>query len=180
MDGTTLQLWGVIGTWVASIGTVSAVVASLWLAYRQNKIDLKISAGLRVAVTPGNSETEDYCLISVVNVGSRTVKLSGIGWEAGWFRKKISLYQKADLPEGDTIPKQLYEGEDATFLIPFKQPIGDGFWIDSIANKLSESNPKKLNSLKVVIATSAGQTFKVKVEKEFVKEMKKYVSEKEE
>lgn len=88
MEETNLQLWNVIGTWVASIGTVSAVITSLWFSRQQNRIRLKISAGARMVFTPGSEHQPMYCIINVVNIGDRPAKITGISWQFGRFKNK--------------------------------------------------------------------------------------------
>lgn len=88
MDLTSLQLWGVIGTWVAGIGTVAAVITSLWFAMHLNSIKLEGSASHRIAVTPGSKETPDYCFIHVVNIGLRPAKITNVSWHVGRGRRR--------------------------------------------------------------------------------------------
>ncbi|MCL1127796.1 hypothetical protein [Shewanella surugensis] len=105
MDSDSLQLWSVIGTWLASIGTVSAVVTSLWLANRQGKIHLGIVAGHRQLVTKASKTVPDLCMIKIVNKGTRPAKITGIGWECGRFKKKIHLIQMFGTPDSDIFQK---------------------------------------------------------------------------
>ena len=55
MKPETFQILNTIGTWFAGIGTVSAVIVSLYLASRNSKVQLKICAGHRVLATPGQA-----------------------------------------------------------------------------------------------------------------------------
>jgi hypothetical protein len=50
------EIWQVINTfapWLSAIGTVSAVIASLYLATRDRRISLKISAGHKLLFQAG-------------------------------------------------------------------------------------------------------------------------------
>ena len=164
MDSDSLQLWSVIGTWLASIGTVSAVVTSLWLANRQGKIHLGIVAGHRKLVTPGSKDISDLCMIRIVNKGTRPAKITGIGWECGRFKKKIHLIQMFGTPDSDSIPKTLQEGEEGAFLIHFHQDKSDKDWIVSLPKELTKHSERGINNLKVCVSTSVGQSFKVQAE----------------
>lgn len=159
----SLELWGVIGTWVASIGTLSAVVTSLWLAYNQNRVKLKVFAGHRILISQIEKDHNDHCFINVVNTGYRPVKITNIGWEAGRFRSKQHMVQIFGTPASDNVPKMLTEGEEATFLVPFHLRGTEEDWLPYMSKALTEKN-NNINSLKVVVSTSVGQQFKVDVE----------------
>lgn len=165
MDSDSLQLWNVIGTWLASIGTISAVITSLWLAKRQGKIHLGIDAGHRQLVTRGSKDVTDLCMIKIVNKGTRPAKITGIGWECGRFNKKIHLIQMFGTPDSDNIPKTLEEGEEGVFLVHFNLENSDKDWIVSMPKALTKNSENGINSLKVCVSTSVGQSFKVKAEK---------------
>lgn len=169
MDPVTLQLWSVIGTWVASIGTVGAVITSLWFALHQNTIKLKISAGHRILVTPGTKETPDYCSISVVNVGLRPAKVTHVSWECGRWRNKKYMLQTFGYPGFDDVPKTLHEGEEASFMIPFLRSGGGEDWVVRFPEYLvGDGSPRLIKTLKLTVHTSVGQRFKQKVEKNLV------------
>jgi hypothetical protein len=165
----TLQLWSVIGTWIASIGTVSAVITSLWLANSVNKIKLKVSAGHRILISPLEKNNNSYCYINVVNTGSKPLKIINIGWQAGRFKNKQQMVQIFGLPNSDDVPKMLTEGEEATFLVPFHLHNNEKDWLNSMANMLTEKT-NNINSLKVCVLTSVGQQFIVAADK-ILKEM---------
>ena len=77
-DSTTLQFWGVVGTWVAGLSTFSAVVVSLCLAYKQDKIRLRINSGI-----VSTSYDARRRLIEVVNNGNRPAKIISLMWQSG-------------------------------------------------------------------------------------------------
>lgn len=171
MDPINLQLWSVIGTWLASIGTVSAVITSLWLAYHQDRVKLRVVAGHRLIVSRGLQDTPEYCMVKVVNVGSKPAKVVSVGWEAGCFKNKINMIQVFGTPGFDDVPKMLQEGEEANFMVPFHLHGDEEDWIVSLPKKLIEGGKNRIKSLKAVVHTSVGQTFKVKVEKGLIKKL---------
>jgi len=172
MDPVTLQLWSVIGTWVASIGTVSAVITSLWMAYHQGRVKLDVVAGCRQLITQGSSDIPDYCMIKVVNIGNRPAKIVSVSWEAGRLNNKKHLIQMFGLRGFDDVPKMLQEGEEATFMIPFHLNGDKKDWLISFPQYLAEDDPKIISSLKVVVHTSVGQSFKVKAEQGLIDKLK--------
>lgn len=158
-----LQLWSVIGTWVASIGTVSAVITSLWLASRADKVKLKVFAGHRLLLPKLEKGNNDYCYINVVNTGSKPVKITNIGWQAGRSKTKQHMVQIFGLSNSDNVPKMLTEGEEATFLVPFHLRGNEEDWLNSMSKALTEKT-NNIKSLKVCVSTSIGQQFIVPVE----------------
>ena len=114
-----MQFWGVLGTWVASIGTVAAVITSLWFALHQNAIKLEVTAGHRIIVTPGRADTPDYCCIRVVNIGLRPAKITNVVWYVKRFRVQKQMVQMFGFPGNPDIPQLLMEGDEVTFMIPF-------------------------------------------------------------
>ncbi|MDW6002835.1 hypothetical protein [Vibrio mangrovi] len=162
MDNT-LQIWNVVGTWVASIGTVSAVITSLWLASNANKVKLIVFAGHRILISRLEKTNDDYCCIQVVNTGARPVKITNIGWQAGRFKNKQHMIQIFGTPNSDNVPKMLTEGEEAIFMVPFNLRGNDEDWLVSMAKTLTEKS-NNINSLKVCVSTSVGQQFIVPVE----------------
>jgi hypothetical protein len=86
MHQNTIQIWGVVGTWGVGIGTVSAVVLSLWFAYNQGNVKLKVTAGLRLLITKGSKSQLEYCAIKVVNIGAGPLNINSVGWETGWLK----------------------------------------------------------------------------------------------
>jgi hypothetical protein len=162
----TLQILNTIGIWLAGVGTLSAVIVSLYLARRDSKVQLKVSAGHRVLVTPGQKGTPDYCSIRVVNVGFRPATITGIGWRVGFFRKKYGIQTVHGHPVSSKLPIKLEHGDEANYLIGF---LGDGSypnWIDEFPKSFLPGNPKISSlTLRVQAYTSVGKTFESKIER---------------
>ena len=89
MDQHTFQILNTLGTWLAGIGTLSAVIVSLYLARRGSKIKLKINAGHRILVgSTMEGKYPDYCSIRIVNTGFRQANLTELGWKVGLIKKE--------------------------------------------------------------------------------------------
>ncbi|MUK43690.1 hypothetical protein GNP61_19265 [Aliivibrio fischeri] len=171
MSSESIQFWTMIGTWVASIGTVSAVITSLWFAYNQNKVKLRITVGHRKIVSVGSHDTPDYCVIKVVNLSNKPAKIESIGWKAGYWKNKVSFIQLFKLPGFDDLPKVLTEGEDATFAVPFNAQGNDEDWIMRFPKSVTSTSKHNLRSLKLWVHISQGQTFTVKPEKGLIEKL---------
>lgn len=162
----TLQILNTIGTWLASIGTLSAVIVSLYLARRESTTKIKVSAGHRILVTPGQRAQPDYCIIRIVNVGFRPAKITAVGWKVGFFKKKYGIQTVHGNILSSQLPAKLEHGDEAAYFIDF---VGDGTypnWIDEFPKDFLGKKPKlKSLSIKVQAFTSVGKTFEEKIEK---------------
>ncbi len=74
------------------MGTISAVVVSLYLARHDNNVKLEVSAGHRLRVTPGDKKPyPEYLVIKIVNIGHREAQVTNIGWKVGLFRPQLAV-----------------------------------------------------------------------------------------
>lgn len=173
MDPIKLQLWNVIGTWIASIGTVSAVIVSLWLSYTKGKLNLQVQAGHRLVVTPGIENMPEYCSIRVVNAGDKPANITHVGWETGWFKNKGYFHQMFGTPGFDEVPKLIYEGQVANFMVPLRLDNDEEDWIVKFPKSLAgeKGNIRRIKGVRLVVTTSVGQIFKVRPEKGLIEKL---------
>ena len=164
----TLQQLDVLGTWVAGIATLLAVIVSLTLARKASSLRLRIFAGERMIVTSGEEETVDCTMISVTNCCPHPATITHISWKSGWFNS-LYLVQLFNIPGYETLPKKLEQGGQASFIIPYNiRPEGEESWAASIAKSLLKNKKWpwfQIKTLKCVVSVSIGQEFKVSVEK---------------
>lgn len=163
----TLQELDVLGTWVAGLGTLLAVIVSLYLARTLGRIKLSIVTGERKIITKGSTDIPDVVSVHVTNCSQRPAKVTHISWQIG-FRKKKHFIQLFNVPGYEALPKMLNEGEDGNFIVPYKIHGNDEDWDKSMAQHLLEDSTLPLlyiSTLRCVVSTSVGQQFKVKVEK---------------
>jgi hypothetical protein len=78
-----IQLWNAVGTWVAGMGTLAALVVALYLARKAEKLRLNIHAGLRDVVAGDGSPIETHLSIGVTNLGDRRITINSVGWAVG-------------------------------------------------------------------------------------------------
>jgi len=76
IDHNTWQFINSFAPWLAAIGTLLAVILSLYLARRDRNIRLTVDAGLVVMVPDGGGSSEDIIMISATNIGHRSVVLT--------------------------------------------------------------------------------------------------------
>jgi hypothetical protein len=161
-----LSLLNTIGTWLASIATVSAVIVALYLARRDAKIKLKIHVGHRILITPGEKGRPDYCSISITNIGFRKVTINNIGWKVGLYKKRFAVQTLWPFPLNSPLPVQLDDGQEAKYLIPFQAQGNYPNWIDDFSKDFLNPNIwLSANTLKLQVSTSLDKTFEVKIEK---------------
>jgi hypothetical protein len=149
-----IQLWNAIGTWVAGLATVVAVVVSLWFATRRDRVKLNVVAGVRLVIAGDGSPPREFVSISATNLGERPVTISIIGWRIGTGKKRKFCVQTLGDRESHDYPKRLDHGEAANFLVF----TGRG-WPNEFINKFIQSNDERLlRTLVAQVHTSVGQT----------------------
>ncbi|WP_136805847.1 hypothetical protein [Desulfosediminicola flagellatus] len=172
MDETKFKILSLIGTWLASLGTISAVITSLYLARRESKINLSVSAGHRVMIGGGIQGQKDYCSIYVVNQGFRKATITNIGWRVGLLKKRYAIQQLDPSQYSSPMPIELKDGQEAKYLIPLHNSSNENDWIDSFVTDFLSKCPKLVvKTIRVQAFTSVGKTFESKLEKGLAKKL---------
>ncbi|MDT9678133.1 hypothetical protein F6R97_26805 [Pseudomonas sp. JV414] len=78
-----IQILNAISTWVAGVATLAAVVVSLHLARRADRVRVRISVGLRLVFAGDGTPAEEHVGFTIVNLGDRSVTVNAIGWHVG-------------------------------------------------------------------------------------------------
>jgi len=149
--------------WLSAIGTISAVIVSLYLARRDKTVRLQVSAGHRILVIPGmGGPREEYMVIQVVNIGHREAQITGIGWEVGLFYKEYAMQPVLNDEFSSPLPVRLKDGEEANY---YYQLYGDSNWLTNFSHDFLLHSPKKRSKyIKLVVFTSIGKNFKQIIE----------------
>ena len=162
MDKETWRFINTFAPWLSALGTISAVIVSLYLATKNRRLDLKVTASVQTLVHAG-MPTRDYVTISVVNLGGREATIMAIGWQFGLLRKK-HLFQLPGLPIFSTkLPARLRDGESANFFMPTTPEPSSVEWVPMMKQHLGRWPRLSVLSLKAEVATSVGKTFRVRV-----------------
>ena len=157
-----LQLWNAIGTWVAGIATFAAVVVSLWLAGRGERIDLLARVGLRSIFAGDGSPPVQALSFDVTNRGHRPVTVVSIGWTVGKGKNAKFCMQTVSAPYTANCPVELNHGKSANFLVSFEATPN---WAEEFSTKfLPDKSPRTLKTLVALVHTSVGSTVRVKPE----------------
>ena len=104
--------------WLAALGTVAAVIASLYLARRTSRPDIRVFVRI-VGFLEDVEPREEFFRINAVN-RSRKATVSTIAWCSFSFvrRKKIWMCLPPNNPSSTKIPCELGFGEEANFFFP--------------------------------------------------------------
>jgi hypothetical protein len=163
--------------WASAIGTMSAVVLSLHLSRQSSKPKVRVSADVMFLYSdvPGQFGTE-HVGFSVVNIGDRPVRITGIGLEFGWFRWKYSLFKKRNVmiffaPSSfnSTMPVDLQHGQDAKWMVMSDESQS---WYDEISGRLGRCWRFMIWTLRVQAYSSVGPVFKAKPSKDVIMKLK--------
>jgi hypothetical protein len=75
--------------WLAALGTIAAVLTSLYLARRSDRIDLRLSVGIRIlAIQGGGSDHgNEFVWADVTNLGRRSATITHLFWKPVPWRK---------------------------------------------------------------------------------------------
>ena len=175
------ETWEFINTfspWLSAVGTLAAVLVSLYLAGRDRRIKLRISAGHRLIVSQGlPGEPSDYLAIHIVNIGHRETQITGLGWKIGLFKKQYGIQTIMRDGMSSTMPVRIRDGEEASYFIPLK---GDPRWLNDFVVNFLQPNPKsRLKHIKLQAFTSVGKKFETKIDKGLQNKLLDYVCAKE-
>ena len=154
-----INVWNAVGTWLAGTATLSAVLVSLHLARRSDRIRIKATAGIRQIIAGDGTPPEDHAQIGVVNHGERVVIINSVGCKVGTRRNARFCIQPVSGKWTQDYPRQLAHGEQATFLVSFKAtPNWPAHFAKDFVRDLSHEN---LKTLRALVHTSLGQTIEV-------------------
>lgn len=151
-----ISVWNAVGTWVAGIATLLAVLVSLHLAGKSERLRIKATAGIRQLFAGDGTPPEEHVQIGVVNHGDRVVVVNSVGWKIGTQKNARFCVQPVSGKWTHDYPKQLAHGEQATFLVSFAATPD---WPADFANGfVRDVSHRNLKTLRALVYTSLGQT----------------------
>ena len=156
-----VQLWMLVGTWVAGLATLAAVMTSLYFARSAAKVRLRISVGIRVVISGDGSPGKDHLCFDVTNVGERPVIITTVGWVVGKRKKrKYCIQPLFDPLLSPQCPIELTHGKNAMLMVSLAGPPD---WVRGF-KKFLDTAGQSLKTLRAQVFTSVGQTFEIKPE----------------
>ena len=157
-----LQLWNVIGAWFAGVATFAAVLVSLWLARRGERVDLAVRVGLRSIFAGDGSPPAKALSFDVTNRGARPVTVVSIGWVVGKGKARKYCMQTTSGPHTANYPLELQHGKSANFLVSFEFTPTWAF--EFATGFLPDQESPTLKTLRALVHTSVGTTVAVRPE----------------
>jgi len=173
LDPNTVETWNFVNSFaprLAALGSIAAVVTSLFLAFRQTAMRLHVTAAHRLTVRTGLPLLPPEVLhIDVVNVGFRDVEVTAIEWKASLFRRQCLLQTTCNDGFSSRLPIRLLHGQRAQYYLPFDS------WIAHMRDHLRPFPHLQARLLGLQARTSVGPTIGGHVEKQLRREIIKSI-----
>lgn len=158
LTNTDLTFWSMIGTWLASIGTIAAVITSLYLARQNDKVNLLITSNLIFLIGYGRNYNDDdhYLNIEITNNGNRPVIIQNVSWQIS--KGKHLIVPLNPNPIATPLPKMINYGEVARWAIEVNAV--KNIWVpDFIKDGIKK---RDIDKWKIVVSLTTGERIKVK------------------
>jgi hypothetical protein len=165
-----IQIWVAVGTWVAGIGTLAAVIVALYLARRVEKVRLKVYVGPRVVVLGDGTPFKKQIAFSVTNLGERPVTIESVGWVIGRGKGRRFAIQPVSGPFTSQYPIEIAHGKGTTFMVSLDE--APNWYREFATGFVQDLSGDSLRTLVAQIHTSVGQTIEVHPEKEILDALK--------
>lgn len=168
MDIDTWKFINSFAPWLAAMGTIAAVIVSLYLARRDRNIRLSVNAKICAIVEIGGTpdDVEEVLVISATNIALRRARLTSFYWKCGYSRKHtyIQLPPSTQDSNSTRLPADLLDGAEANWVIPLGQ---FEIAIDKLFSTwFSKKLPRiHIGNLKIGAFISTGDSFERRVEK---------------
>ncbi len=166
--------WGSVADWVSGLGSLSAAIVALYIAYDSKKVRLKAYAGHRTIIGGGLPTVEVFNVVAT-NISQRPTVITNISFSMGiffWRRQGLITFMQTHNSHG--IPKELTDGDRGSWCAELGQ---NEEWISDLVDKF-EMNWLAVQTLRIYIHTSNGGSTKVVPEKGFRKMILKHVAAK--
>ena len=110
---------------LTAIGTLGAVIVSLWLALRDTRVRLRVDAGIAKILLERQiyervSQEPDFVIITVTNIGRRVVTVTGLIWKSRLIRSRVVFQMPGEAPLSAQIPARLQDGDQVSFSVPLE------------------------------------------------------------
>lgn len=153
---------GSMAEWVSGIGTLLAVVTSLYLANRNPKKKLLVSHEIKEVVkwNPSPEHGEKTLIVTVVNMEITPVQISNLYFFSGTVRIKLPIKGRVALATGKNLPCFVDPFSEVTFLVvynDFQSELKEKNVSGTIAGDIlvvDESNKKYKSKLKLNISAN--------------------------
>jgi hypothetical protein len=109
--------------WLAALGTLAAVAVSLYLAFRGERLRLRVRSGIYHMAAPGQriSEAPEYFQVQATNHGFRATQVQGLMWRFGLIRTRNFVVVPSVNPYSTELPAKLDHGDTARFFFTLEE-----------------------------------------------------------
>jgi len=180
--GISKEEWQFINSfsnWIAAIGTVAAVITSLYLARASQKLRLRVYAGHRIIVGGKRKESyPEFLAIGAINKGSRIATIDNVGWRVGFFRKRHMIQIVTGGSMSSPLPVTLGDGGTAQWLVPLDL---EDNWVERFSRDFLLPHWRlTLLTVRLRVFTTVGVAFEARLEgglrKKFAQECKRQLA----
>jgi hypothetical protein len=176
-DSTTIHLWTFINSfagWLSALGTIAAVITALYLSRKEHRVNLEVSAGVRIFFGQGVPQ-QKYLYVEVVNIARRPATVTTVCWTAGPFRKQQYWWDVPQNRFSSVLPVTLVDGETARWMMPLEE-LPANFAEIAGAELSGLSRRMRVRSVKVTVSTSTGEDFHSRLGKDLREKFLKILS----
>jgi hypothetical protein len=164
---TPKSIWDSLPIWLSAIGTFTAVIVSLYLATKNERIKGRISlercekkGDMLIA---SNKPEAKWLRFVITNIGRRPFRVVVIGFQIGIIKKKINYIRLERYFQIDVIPPIFNDGDETTFAID-----EENFKTQEISRIIKIVKERKfqsiaIRSLKLYVEISHGKRFYCKI-----------------
>lgn len=157
------ELYNFFSNWLSAIGTLAAVIISLYLARRSGRPRASVSVGHRIVILSGDKRKPlEVIVFRIVNIGDRTIRITNIGWRIGLWKKRYAI-QRYDEAQSSPLPVELAHGQEASWTVPLDAR--DEPWLQYFSQKMMKPNLwLSCATIKAQFHTSVGEIFSTRPE----------------
>lgn len=162
------ETWRFVNTfapWLSAVGTLAAVITSLYLSRRGDRIRLKLSMGIRIVVVQGGGSDHGTELIwlNITNIGRRSATITTLHWRPVPWRKSGLIWIAPQNDYSSPLPITLNDGQSANYA-----SVTDEFR-KSFSERAQELftgmvGAIRLRLLRIYVYTSTGKMFSTRPE----------------
>lgn len=169
-----IQVWNAIGTWVAGIGTLAAVVVSLYLARDSQRVRLGLTVGIREVHVLGHGLLNRVIVFEVVNLCDRPVTITSVGWVVRKYWRKKWFVQIPSEEFLGSLPRRLERSDSLIVGVRVKE---EGQPISDLRSQFSQFAGSKIASLRGYAVTSTGEVVLARIDNSFLNELREAKAE---
>jgi hypothetical protein len=165
LDQDTWRFINTFAPWMSAFGTLAAVVTSLYLARRTDRIRLKLDIGIRILSVQGAGPGHGTQLVflCVTNIGRRTATVTHLYWKPVPWRKSGILWIAPQNIYSSVFPITLADGQSANYASPLED-FRQNFSSHAKTHFAGVAGAVRLHLTRMCVGTSTGEVFRTKLE----------------